>query len=81
MHFLGLGKWMMKRQMNKANVASLERLLVDFKELGGKILACDMTMEIMGISREDLRDDLVDEYCAVGTYVAEARESSVTLFI
>jgi len=81
MHFLGLGKWMMKRQMNKANVASLERLLADFKELGGKILACDMTMEIMGISREDLRDDLVDEYCAVGTYVAEARESSVTLFI
>lgn len=81
MHFLGLGKWMMKRQMKKENVASLERLLTDFKELGGKILACDMTMEIMGISREDLRDDLVDEYCAVGLYIAEARESSVTLFI
>ena len=36
MHFLGLGKWMIKRRMKKANVASLERLLNDFRELGGK---------------------------------------------
>ena len=81
MNMLGLGKWMMKRKMKKAGVASLEKLLQDFKELGGKILACDMTMEIMGIKKEDLRDDLISEYCAVGTYINEARESSVTLFI
>jgi len=55
--------------------------LQDFKELGGKILACDMTMEIMGIKKESLRDDLISEYCAVGTYISEARESTVTLFI
>ena len=81
MNMLGLGKWMMKRKMKKAGVASLEKLLQDFKELGGKILACDMTMEIMGIKKEDLRDDLISDYCAVGTYINEARESSVTLFI
>ena len=81
MHMLGLGKWMVKRKMRKAGVASLERLLQDFKELGGKILACDMTMEIMGIKKEDLRDDLISEYCAVGTYLTEARESTITLFI
>lgn len=83
MHFLGLGKWMIKRRMKKANVAPLERMLDDFKELGGRLLACDMTMEIMGLSKEDLRTDLLedDDYCAVGTYVAEARESSVTLYI
>jgi len=62
-------------------VASLERLLQDFRELGGKILACDMTMEVMGMKKEDLRDDLISEYCAVGTYIDEARESTVTLFI
>jgi len=67
--------------MDKANVASLERLMADFKELGGKIIACDMTMEIMGIRREDLREDLIDEYGAVGTYIQEARESAITLFI
>jgi len=81
MHILGLGKWMVKRKMEKAGVASLERLLADFRELGGKILACDMTMEIMGIKKEDLRDDLISDYCAVGTYVNEARESTITLFI
>jgi peroxiredoxin family protein len=81
MHMLGLGKWMVKRRMKKANVASLERLLADFKELGGKIIACEMTMEIMGIKKEDLRDDQIDEYGAVGTYMQHARESSITLFI
>ena len=81
MHLMGLGKWMVKRKMKKAGVASLERLLQDFKELGGKVLACDMTMAIMGIKKEDLRDDLISDYCAVGTYINEARESTITLFI
>ena len=81
MNMLGLGKWMVKRKMKKAGVASLEKLFQDFKELGGKILACDMTMDIMGIKKEDLRDDLISEYCAVGTYISEAKESTITLFI
>jgi peroxiredoxin family protein len=81
MNMLGLGKWMVKRKMKQAGVASMERLIKDFKELGGKILACDMTMEIMGIKKEDLRDDLISDYCAVGTYLTEARGSKVTLFI
>ena len=81
MHMLGIGKSMMKLRMNKANVASLERLMKDFKELGGKIIACEMTMEIMGIKKEDLREDLITEYGAVGTYIQEARESTINLFI
>jgi peroxiredoxin family protein len=81
MNMLGLGKLMVKLKMKKVGVASLEKLLQDFKELGGKILACDMTMEIMGIKKEELRDDLISDYCAVGTYVNEAKDSSITLFI
>ena len=81
MNMLGLGKLMVKLKMKKVGVASLEKLLKDFKELGGKILACDMTMEIMGIKREELRDDLISDYCAVGTYVNEAKDSAITLFI
>ncbi len=81
MNLLGLGRWMVKRRMKKAKVATLERLLQDFKELGGKVMACDMTMEIMGMRPEDLRGDLIEEYCAVGAYIKEARESAVTLFI
>ena len=81
MHMLGLGKWMVKRKMKQVGVASLEKLFKDFVELGGKVLACDMTMEIMGIKKEDLREDLISDYCAVGTYMSEARESTITLFI
>ena len=81
MNFLGLGKWMVKQRMKKANVASLEKLLQDFKELGGKIIACDMTMEIMGIKMDDLREDLIDQCGSVGTYINEARSSKITLFI
>jgi len=81
MNMFGLGKWMIKRKMKKANVASLEKLMQDFKDLGGNILVCDMTMEIMGIGKEDLRDDLISDYCAVGTYISEAKESTITLFI
>jgi peroxiredoxin family protein len=81
MHMLGLGKWMIKRRMKKANVAPLEKLLRDFRELGGKVIACEMTMEIMGVGRKDLREDLIDEYGAVGTYVQDARDSEITLFI
>ena len=65
MNMLGIGKWMVKRKMKQAGAASLEKLLQDFNELGGKILACDMTMEIMGIKKEDLREELISEYCAV----------------
>jgi peroxiredoxin family protein len=81
MNLLGLGKWMVKRRMKKANVASLERLMSDFKDLGGRIIACEMTMGIMGVRREQLREDLIDSYGGVGTYVQSARNSAITLYI
>jgi peroxiredoxin family protein len=72
---------MVNKMMRKQNVASLEKLMQDYKELGGRIIACEMTMEIMRIKKEDLRTDLIDEYGAVGTYVQQAKDSSITLFI
>lgn len=81
MNFLGLGKWMIKNRMKKANVAPLEKLFKDYKELGGKVIACEMTMEIMGVKKEELQQDLIDDYGAVGTYIQEARDSKITLFI
>ncbi len=81
MHMFGLGKRMIKKRMNKRHVASLERLLTDYKELGGKIIACEMTMEIMGLKPRDLKEEYIDDYGAVGTYIQEARNSNITLFI
>ncbi len=80
-HLLGIGKRMILHRMKKARVASLERLLSDYKDLGGRVIACEMTMEIMGIEREALREDVIDEYGAVGTYIQQARGSGITLFI
>jgi len=81
MNLLGLGRSMIKGRMAKANVASLESMVNDFKELGGKIIACEMTMEIMGITKEQLRTEWIDEFGAIGTYVNEARKADITLFI
>lgn len=81
MNMLGLGRLMIKQRMKEANVASLERLVRDFKELGGKIIACEMTMEIMGVKRQDLDESIVDDYGAVGTYIQEAKDSAITLLI
>jgi len=81
MNFLGLGKWFMKRKLKEKNVREMDELIDDFHELGGKILACDMTMEIMGVDKEELREEVITDYCAVGTYIKEAKESDVTLFI
>ncbi len=81
MNFLGIGKWMVRRRMQKSNVASLEKLMADFKELGGKVIACEMTMEIMGIRPEQLQQEWIDDYGAVGTYIMEAKNAGITLFI
>ncbi len=80
-NFWGLGAWMMKKRMKKVRIASPERLIRDFKALGGRIIACEMTMEVMGMSRKDLDESLIDDYGAVGMYVKETLESEYTLFI
>ncbi len=82
MNMMGAGKQMIKQRMDKAHVASLEKLMNDFKELGGgKIIACEMTMEIMGIEKEEIQTEWVDEWGAVGSYIHEARDATITLFI
>ena len=81
MNFLGLGAWMMKKRMKKTKVATPERLMADFKALGGRVIACEMTMEVMGVTRDKLEQNLIDEYGAVGMYVHESKDSRLTLFI
>lgn len=81
MNMFGLGKWMIQRRMKRAHVASLETLMQSYKDLGGKIIACDMTMDIMGIKHEDFREGLVDECGGVGGFIQEARASGTVLFI
>ncbi len=81
MNMLGLGRFMIQRRMKNHNVASLEELARSFKRLGGNIIACTMTMELMGIKEEDLDESLVDEYGTVGKYCYVSKDATITLFI
>ena len=81
MNFFGLGRNIIKRKMKKYNVRSLENLVQSYKEIGGKIIACTMTMEAMGITKDDVRDDLIDHYGTVGSYVYASKDATATLFI
>ena len=79
MNMAGLGSAMMKRVMKQQNVTSLPDLLRQARELGVKFVACEMAMNVMGISREELIE--VDEVAGVASFAAMAKASSTTLFI
>lgn len=80
-NLLGLGALGIRQRMRRKNVRDLRRLAEDYKALGGRILACEMTLDVMGVPKDALDQDLVDGYGAVGTWFEEAKESGVTLFI
>lgn len=79
MNMLGMGTAMMKGIMKKKNVSSLEELIKKAQENGVKIVACTMSMDVMGMKKEELIEGI--DYAGVGTYLADAEESNVNLFI
>jgi NADPH-dependent 2,4-dienoyl-CoA reductase/sulfur reductase-like enzyme/peroxiredoxin family protein/TusA-related sulfurtransferase/rhodanese-related sulfurtransferase len=79
MHMAGMGTSMMKGIMKKKNVDSLEELIKKAMKAGVKIVACTMSMDVMGIREEELIDGV--ELGGVGAYLGDAEESNVNLFI
>ena len=79
MNMAGLGSAMMKSIMREKGVASLPQMIEDARRQGVKMIACTMSMEIMGIQREELIDGL--EYAGVGTYIGDAEAARMNLFI
>ncbi len=79
MNMAGMGTQMMKKVMKDKNVDSLEDLMKYAIAGGVKIVACTMSMDIMGIKKEELIDGI--EYAGVATYLGDAEESNVNLFI
>lgn len=79
-HMLGMGTGMMKKLMKKSNMPSIKELISLAKELGVKIVACNTTMEIMGVSKQDLIPE-IDSIAGIATYLATAKESKINLFI
>jgi peroxiredoxin family protein len=70
---------MMKSWMGKQNVPPIPDLLDMCKEGGVKLIACQMSMDVMGIHKEELIDGL--EFAGAGTFLGYAAEAAITLFV
>lgn len=79
MHMGGMGTAMMRKVMKDKNIDSLEDLVNKAMQNGVKMIACTMSMDVMGITKEELIDGV--EFAGVGAYLGDAEESNVNLFI
>ncbi|QIB68120.1 FAD-dependent oxidoreductase [Aminipila butyrica] len=79
MNMGGMGTKMMKKVMNDKNVDSLEALMKKAMENGVKLVACTMSMDVMGIRKEELIDGV--GLGGVAAYLGDAEQANVNLFI
>jgi peroxiredoxin family protein len=81
MNMAGMGTSMMKGIMKKHKVASLNEMFSTAAELGIVINICEMSMSLMGFNKEEMIDYPNMNICGVATFLADASESKVQLFI
>jgi peroxiredoxin family protein len=79
MHMMGMGTGMIKAVMKQKNIDSLPQLIKTAQQNGVKLLACQMTMDMMGIKREELIDGV--EIAGVATMAADATTTNTHFFI
>lgn len=79
MQFMGMGPKMIKHVMRKHNALSLPELIRLAQEQGVKLVACTMTMDLLGLQKEELLPGI--EYAGVAAYLGDAADAKVNLFI
>ena len=79
-NFAGAGPEMMKLLMKQKKMASLPEMMQAAKEMKVKYIACTTSCGIMGVDRTDLIEE-VDEMAGAATYLAEAKDANINLFI
>lgn len=79
MNMGGIGSLMMKFIMRKKNIATLQELIQQAKDNGIKFIACNMSMDVMGIKQEELIDGV--EIGGVAKYISESNSANSNLFI
>ncbi len=79
MNMGGMGRRMMKLRMKDKNVDALETMIQQAKESGINMIACQMSMDIMGVQKEELIDGV--NIGGVANYLEEAEQSNLNLFI
>lgn len=79
MNMGGAGSWMMRLIMRKRRIDSLESLMKQAADTGIEMIACTMSMDVMGVKKEELLDNVT--LGGVATYLERAEEANVNLFI
>lgn len=79
MNFAGFGPKLIKKVMKKHNALPLPQLIEMAQEQEVKLIACTMTMDLLGLQKEELLDNI--EYAGVAAYLSEAEDGNVNLFI
>ncbi len=79
LNMLGAGRIMLKMMMKDKDVVSAAELLEIAKESGVKLVACSMTMQVMGIKQDELTSGI--EVAGAASYLVDASRSGCTLFI
>lgn len=79
MNFAGFGPKMIKDIMKKHNAMPLPQLIEMAQEQDVKLVACTMTMDLLGLHKDELLDNI--EYAGVAAYLADAQDGNVNLFI
>ena len=79
MNFMGMGAKLMRHIMKLRKVDSVETMRQNALDSGVEFIACQMSMDVMGIKREELIDEVT--VGGVATYMNRAEESAVNLFI
>ncbi len=75
-----LATWMMKKKAAQIGMEPIREMIKECKELGVKFYACSNTMEMMGLKREDLLDE-VDDVVGATAFLNMAAEDSIVMFI
>jgi peroxiredoxin family protein len=78
-NFAGVGAALMRKIMREKGIASLEELVQMARDLGVRLVGCQMSMDVMGITANELLDGL--EVGGVATFLGDAARSKVSLFI
>jgi peroxiredoxin family protein len=79
-NFWGLGSRMMKLVMKQNRMPGVPEMMEMAKDLGVRFIACTTTLGLLGITKDTLMDD-IDQFAGVSTYLAEAKDAQVNLFI
>jgi peroxiredoxin family protein len=79
-HMFGMGKWMMGKLMKDVRFPSAQELMIMAHQSGVKFIACTTSMGMMGLGKDAFIPE-VDSYAGVATYLADAKDGRVNLFI